>query len=298
MAYINGKPVLFSAEITGLVNIDNEMSDTSENPVQNKVVKQELDKKPITNGTGSKSAIIGSSTNEASGNYSVAMGTHNKASGVGQVVAGTYNKEDTENKYAEIVGGGTSDNNRKNIRTLDKQGNGYFAGTVKASTPVENNDLATKEYVDDKSTEKTPVKLGTITPTEAVASISFDIPNAATEKWKKVWIWGTIKSNDTTSANQRFVLGTIGGSSLTSVSGSFFKGATYISAFLEVMPNQVFLSEITGCQYNYVAGTTGKGTGRFMGASVTYIKNFTLKFDTPAGTMIDVGTNLEIWGLA
>lgn len=94
------------------------------------------------------------------------------------------------------------------------------------------------------------------------------------------------------------LLGTVGGSSLTSVSGSFFRGVANISAFLEVMPNNVWLSEITASQYNYVAGTVGKGTGRFMGTNYDAIRNFTLKFDTPAGTMVDVGTELEIWGLA
>lgn len=43
MAYINGKEILLSAQLTGLVNIDSEMSDTSENPVQNKVVKAYAD---------------------------------------------------------------------------------------------------------------------------------------------------------------------------------------------------------------------------------------------------------------
>lgn len=43
MAYINGKEILFSANLTGLVNIDSEMSDTSENPVQNKTVKAYAD---------------------------------------------------------------------------------------------------------------------------------------------------------------------------------------------------------------------------------------------------------------
>lgn len=43
MAYINGKEILFSANLNGLVNIDTEMSDTSENPVQNKTVKAYAD---------------------------------------------------------------------------------------------------------------------------------------------------------------------------------------------------------------------------------------------------------------
>ena len=33
--------------------------------------------------------------------------------------------------YAHIVGGGTSDSNRKNIHTIDWNGNAYFAGSVK-----------------------------------------------------------------------------------------------------------------------------------------------------------------------
>ena len=43
MAYINGKEILLSAQLTGLVNIDTEMSETSENPVQNTAVKAYAD---------------------------------------------------------------------------------------------------------------------------------------------------------------------------------------------------------------------------------------------------------------
>lgn len=42
MAYINGKEILLSAQLTGLVNIDTELSETSENPVQNKVITETL----------------------------------------------------------------------------------------------------------------------------------------------------------------------------------------------------------------------------------------------------------------
>ena len=43
MAYINGDQVLFSAQINGIVSIDEEMSETSENPVQNKAIKNYID---------------------------------------------------------------------------------------------------------------------------------------------------------------------------------------------------------------------------------------------------------------
>ena len=45
-------------------------------------------------------------------------------------VQGKYNVEDTDNRYADIVGGGTSETDRKNIYTLDWQGNAQFAGEV------------------------------------------------------------------------------------------------------------------------------------------------------------------------
>lgn len=46
---------------------------------------------------------------------------------------GKYNVEDTNKKYAHIVGGGTSENKRKNIHTLDWDGNAEYAGDVSAT---------------------------------------------------------------------------------------------------------------------------------------------------------------------
>ena len=79
----------------------------------------------------------------ASGMYSHAEGDCTKASGTNQHVQGKFNVEDTENKYAHIVGGGSGDTNRKNIHTIDWSGNAEFAGTVKSNGQL----LATEEYV-------------------------------------------------------------------------------------------------------------------------------------------------------
>lgn len=77
----------------------------------------------------------------ASGNHSFATGQETIASGYAQLVHGQYNVADTENKYAHIVGWGTSDTNRKNIHTLDTSGNAWFAGSVfAANIPVEHPD--------------------------------------------------------------------------------------------------------------------------------------------------------------
>ena len=87
----------------------------------------------------------------ASGLRSHAEGSYTLASSQYQHVEGKFNVEDTANKYAHIVGNGTSKTARKNAHTLDWDGNGWFAGNVSVEgTPTNNKDLTTKKYVDDK----------------------------------------------------------------------------------------------------------------------------------------------------
>ena len=87
---------------------------------------------------------------EASGTGSHTEGDSTKASSDYQHVQGKYNIEDTENKYAHIVGNGTSDGARSNAHTLDWQGNGWYSGKLsQEGTPTEDKDLTTKKYVDD-----------------------------------------------------------------------------------------------------------------------------------------------------
>ena len=69
----------------------------------------------------------------ASGDDSHAEGFATKASSNHQHVQGKYNIEDTSSTYAHIVGGGTGDSNRKNIHTLDWNGNAVFSGDVTAT---------------------------------------------------------------------------------------------------------------------------------------------------------------------
>lgn len=79
----------------------------------------------------------------ASGNCSHAEGEGTIASGTYQHVQGKYNVEDTKNEFAHIVGGGTSDTERKNIHTLDWLGNAIFAGDVKNGNGVTMDELKT-----------------------------------------------------------------------------------------------------------------------------------------------------------
>jgi len=69
-------------------------------------------------------------TTTASGNRSHAEGTYTEAKGDNQHVSGKYNIVDNNNTYAEIIGNGTSNDNRSNSRTLDWNGNETLAGDL------------------------------------------------------------------------------------------------------------------------------------------------------------------------
>ena len=102
-----------------------------------------------TRASGDSSHAEGSST-QANGNFSHAEGHDTIASGDNSHVQGKYNIEDTENKYAHIIGNGTSDTTRTNAHTVDWEGNAWYQGKLSQDgTPSEDKDLTTKKYVDD-----------------------------------------------------------------------------------------------------------------------------------------------------
>lgn len=122
-----------------------------------------------TTASGSRSHAEGYRTT-ASGNYSHAEGSGTNASGTGahaeggetiaagnnQHVEGRYNIEDTSNKYAHIIGNGTSDTKRSNAHTLDWSGNAWFAGEVKVGG-TSQDDASAKTF----ATIETAAKLFT-----------------------------------------------------------------------------------------------------------------------------------------
>ena len=102
-----------------------------------------------TTASGVCSHAEGSYT-EASGYASHAEGNETIASSRNQHVQGKYNINDTENKYAHIVGNGEADTARSNAHTLDWNGNAWYQGKLSQDgVPTEDKDLATKKYVDD-----------------------------------------------------------------------------------------------------------------------------------------------------
>lgn len=109
--------------------------------------------------SGYYSHAEGNSTT-ASGECSHTEGAYTKALGEYQHVQGKYNIEDTENKYAHIVGNGTSSTARSNAHTLDWEGNAWFAGDVfvGGSDNSSAEKLVTKSYVEEFATKANGIK--------------------------------------------------------------------------------------------------------------------------------------------
>jgi len=99
----------------------------------------------------------------ANGNYSYAGGSNTIASSKCQHAIGQYNLEDSENKYAYIVGNGEVDLDnpgtpiRSNAYTLDWSGNAWYAGDVEGTSMIvkSSTEGSTKRFritVDDSGT--------------------------------------------------------------------------------------------------------------------------------------------------
>ena len=127
---------------------------------------------------------------KANGRASRAEGKNTIASGDHQHVQGIYNLNDTEGRYADIVGGGYENHGTyptyKNISALDWDGNSYFAGDVYVNgngTTIGFDGakkVATEEYVSSAIVglvDTAPEALNTLN--ELAAALGDD-PNFAT----------------------------------------------------------------------------------------------------------------------
>lgn len=92
----------------------------------------------------------------ASGKSSHAEGYNTKASSEYQHVQGKYNVEDKTNTYVHIVGGGTSNTDRKNIHTIDWNGNAVFSGDVSNGNGITMDGL--KSLIDALQAEVNALK--------------------------------------------------------------------------------------------------------------------------------------------
>ena len=110
----------------------------------------EVDGYSAVNVDGSFVAIIGHPElgTDDIGTNAFATGNSTIASSKDQSARGRFNAEDNVNKYADIVGNGTSDEDRSNAYTLDWDGNGWFKGTV--TVGVNKDKLATEAFVSEQ----------------------------------------------------------------------------------------------------------------------------------------------------
>ena len=87
--------------------------------------------------------------------YTHSEGYKTIANSAYQHVQGKFNIRDSENKYAHIVGNGTTDDARSNAHTLDWNGNAWYAGSIEAAdglilkSSTEGSEKRFKITVDD-----------------------------------------------------------------------------------------------------------------------------------------------------
>lgn len=132
----------------------------------------------------------------ASGQRSHAEGSYTIASSQYQHVEGKFNVEDSANKYAHIVGNGTSKTARKNAYTLDWSGNAWYAGKLsQEGTPTDNKDLVNKKYVDDvKASIVVPTKTSELTNDSNFLTKHQSLTGLATETYVNNKVAGIVNS--------------------------------------------------------------------------------------------------------
>ena len=185
-----------------------------------------------SNAIGDYSHAEGFSTN-AGGKYTHVEGYYTIASCDYQHVQGRYNIEDTENRYAHIVGSGTSTAARKNIHTLDWSGNAWFGGSI---TVGRNNDtvVLTKDLAAKKGSVSGSLVGGADTATaSANGAVAFGHNVSATAVYSMAINQGCIASgpnsfafgNNTESQGMSSVAGGVSSKSIGKYSLAFGVGS-------------------------------------------------------------------------
>ena len=127
-------------------------------------------------GAAAAHSVIAGNGNTVGNRGSVVFGEYNKTEFAHNLIAGhncvsnanvqrifgKFNKVDASTSYVDIVAWGNDENSRKNIYTLDRQGNAVFTGTILCSEvdaekleleSTHNRTLVTKSYVQRRVTE-------------------------------------------------------------------------------------------------------------------------------------------------
>lgn len=119
-----------------------------------------------TRATGYAGAHAEGYSTTSSGYSTHAEGYYTRAASEYQHVQGKYNAVDNNNIYADIIGGGSSDSDRKNIYTVDWNGNVVAEGDV--SGKVDGNVVSLSSLSADISTKATDSAVVHLAGTETI----------------------------------------------------------------------------------------------------------------------------------
>lgn len=199
-------------------------------------------------GTSAQGAHAEGNNTKALHAGSHAEGYYTTTSNNYQHVEGKYNYIDTSKTYAHVTGWGSSDDNRKNIHTLDTSGNAWFAGDIYIkSTSGTNKDNGSKKIATEES-----ITSGSIT-----AKTATDATNAkniySSASTSKAYILGTTTAS---SANHATVY-----NASVYTSGSVLYGAAW-NDYAEYR-DQIEIIEPGYCVVSADNGQVSKTTEKF-----------------------------------
>lgn len=125
---------------------------------------------------------------EANGLYSHAEGYNTRANSSYQHVEGKWNVADGDAKYLTIVGNGTSEEDRSNAYTLDKDGNAWFKGNVYVGGADQNDGtrLATVDEAGTSSGSNGWVLIGDVISEGTEGAVGISVAVDFTE-WSEIY---------------------------------------------------------------------------------------------------------------
>lgn len=120
---------------------------------------------------------------KVTGDFSLAEGYGTVAASDRQHAQGWYNLEDTENKYAHIVGNGFGELNRSNAHTLDWNGVGWFAGGLQVGGNAQDDGAKTVLVAGDTAPNPKALTFsGAVTGSyDGSAALNVEIPSGSGE---------------------------------------------------------------------------------------------------------------------
>ena len=118
------------------------------------------------------STIASGDSSHAEGHQTTASGHGSHAEGLGTIAAsgdqhvqGRWSVEDSNNVYAHIIGGGAGKTNRKNIHTVDWDGNAWYDGNIEGKALI----IASSTTGSTKRFKVTVDDTGKLTATEVTS---------------------------------------------------------------------------------------------------------------------------------